>query len=599
MGIIYLRVAPHSYAQKSYDVESHCVYEITEAEGTKVTQTITIENLRSEIHAKEFRLNLNNISPKDIVATEDGQNLTIKEEPNGSQTTLVVVFDKAVVGKNNTREFQIQYTEDSFAIRSGEVWEISIPRLTDIDTFDTFTTELIVPMSIGHEAYMSPEPTYSYESDTHFVYEFDKESISKTGITAGFGEYQILSFSLSYHLENPVNKMTTTSVALPPDTSIQRVYYDDISPKPERITIDSDGNWIALFNLEPRERIDVVATGSVEIFSFPVSRMSVMPESLAANLVPSTYWQSNDPSILRIAKDLTTPQEIYDYVVATLSYDYSRVRPNIDRLGAVEALKNPEAAICMEFTDLFIALSRAAGIPAREVNGYAYSENPEIQPLSLVADVLHAWPEYWDETARVWVPVDPTWGQTTGGVDFFNKLDLRHFTFVIHGSDDTKPFPPGSYKLGSNPQKDVFVSFGQTPAKVENDIRVVSRRSSTLPFKRSQIVTTITNYGPKAEYNLSATLTGDNKTLDSQFIEVLPPFGEYSFTTSIPFNYLGSNIPETITVSVKNNDIIVTTSRNAQIIINITATLAIFVIIIIVVLAKTGRFPSFKRKKAL
>jgi len=51
----------------------------------------------------------------------------------------------------------------------------------------------------------------------------------------------------------------------------------------------------------------------------------------------------------------------------------------------------------MEFTDLFIALSRAAGIPAREINGFAYTDDIRLRPLDLVTDMLHAWPEYYDE----------------------------------------------------------------------------------------------------------------------------------------------------------------------------------------------------------
>ena len=180
-----------------------------------------------------------------------------------------------------------------------------------------------------------------------------------------------------------------------------------------------------------------------------------------------------------MALELKTPEAIYDYVVKTLKYDYSRVRANVERLGALAALKSPNTAICMKFTDLFIALARASGIPAREINGYAYTENPQIQPLSLVADVLHAWPEYYDKEEKVWIPIDPTWGSTTGGVDFFNKLDLRHFTFVIHGKDSVKPYAAGSYKLGTNPQKDVFVSFGSLPEVRFSSIQILGEFSQT------------------------------------------------------------------------------------------------------------------------
>ena len=138
----------------------------------------------------------------------------------------------------------------------------------------------------------------------------------------------------------------------------------------------------------------------------------------------------------------------------------------------------------MEFTDTFIALSRAAGIPAREINGYAYTENPHVQPMGMVSDVLHSWPEYYDKEKNFWVPIDPTWGNTTGGVDFFHKLDLRHFAFVIHGVDSSKPYPPGSYKLGANPQKDVYVSFGKLPKMRNPKISIKSENKLNRKFKK-------------------------------------------------------------------------------------------------------------------
>src|SRR5690606_17741822 len=219
-------------------------------------------------------------------------------------------------------------------------------------------------------------------------------------------------------------------------------------PKPSNISLDTDSNWIAEYEMSPRQRIDVTAKGRVEIIAVPRPYINVSPQTLEANLAPTEFWPSDDPEIIKLAKSLGTPEAIYKYVVNTLHYDYGRAKPNVERLGAKKALQNPNSAICTEFTDLFITLSRAAGIPAREVNGYAYTENPDIEPISLVADVLHAWPEYWNEEARTWIPVDPTWGATTQGVDYFNKLDLRHFAFVMHGVSDTKPFAPGSYKLG-------------------------------------------------------------------------------------------------------------------------------------------------------
>ncbi len=175
------------------------------------------------------------------------------------------------------------------------------------------------------------------------------------------------------------------------------------------------------------------------------------------------YWQTNNKEIKTLAKKLKTPFEIYQYVVNNLTYDFERVRENLPRKGALEVLKNPSSAVCLEFTDLFIALARANGIPAREVNGFAYTQNSKEKPLSLIKDVLHAWPEYYDFDIETWVMVDPTWGNTTGGVDHFYTLDFNHFAFVIKGLDSTYPIPAGGYKISNEESsKDIKVEFSNT-----------------------------------------------------------------------------------------------------------------------------------------
>src|SRR4030095_6203634 len=61
------------------------------------------------------------------------------------------------------------------------------------------------------------------------------------------------------------------------------------------------------------------------------------------------------------------------------------------------------AADCTEFASLFIALSRAAGIPARPVFGYL------VEPGESRYEISHLWAEFRDGD-RGWVTVDPTNG---------------------------------------------------------------------------------------------------------------------------------------------------------------------------------------------
>lgn len=593
---LFLMVHKSAFAAESFNVDVHATYEILESGITHVSHRVTIENLDSITHAEKFSLNLVSIDPMEVSIEEDGKPVRYRTSPLNHGVRLDIDFTNAVVGLGEKRTFTIEFDERNFASRTGEVWEISIPRLTDKNTFDSYEVDLIVPTSFGNEAYISPDYT-SFNSDgPNHIYSFSKDDLTQSGITAGFGKFQVFSFSLSYHLENPTGKKTSAPIALPPDNSIQRVYYEDISPLPENIFIDPDGNWLAEYQLGPRERLDVVAKGSVQIYSSPRPHLSFDPETLAKNLSATEYWPSADPEIIELSNELSGPKEIYGFVVETLSYNYERVQPNVERLGAAKALRNPENAICMEFTDLFITLARASGIPAREVNGYAYTENPEIEPLSLVADVLHAWPEYWDQTTKTWIPVDPTWGSTTEGVDFFNKLDLRHFAFVIHGIDDTNPVAPGSYKLGSNPQKDVYVSFGQLPTERNSTPIIRARRVNTLPFLGGKVSVSVTNPGPQAIYNLTPTVGYDETVIATEYVEVMPPHNTFSFEADIPYSFFGTKTPDNIVVNVDDTMLQVPTLKNLQVFMNLIVISLVLISAIVLTLIKSGKLKSWKRR---
>ncbi|MBX4205804.1 transglutaminase domain-containing protein, partial [Candidatus Microgenomates bacterium] len=472
------------------------------------------------------------------------------------------------------------------AIRTGEVWEISIPKLSQTESFSSYTVKLSVPSSFGQLAYVSPEAD-RVEGDGKKIYVFDKNTISKTGVTAAFGQFQVFEFDLTYHLENPLGKAAIAEIAIPPDTAYQKVTYSSLTPEPQTVTIDNDGNWIAIYKLKPRERIDVKAQGVVQIFAGPRYQSEITNEAKLTNLKESAVWQINSPIVRASAKDLNTPRQIYDYIVSTLSYDYDRVRPNVDRLGAEEVLRNPKNAICMEFTDAFIALARSKGIPAREVNGYAYTENPELQPLSLVADVLHSWPEFWDDNRKVWIPVDPTWGNTTGGVDYFSKLDLRHFTFVIHGSDPYKPYPPGSYKLGASPQKDVYVNFGKLPEKRLGAPLIKAKIQPIIPLISDKLIATVRNPGPTSIENQSIDVYFDSRKVLEKKIEILPPYSETTVEQKIPFALFGHNTPSKIEVSYDGQSTTLPTDKSTVIIISLVIVLILIFALVLYLFLRT------------
>ncbi len=595
--IVFFLSSNSVFAEDKFKTSIEVTYKVNESGITTITNRVTLENLYTDFYATAYTLSLDNIKAGNINAYEEGKKLPVETTINDTKTNIVITFTNSVVGRGNKRTFNITYDDFSIAQRTGEVWEISIPRLSSDSDFYSYDISLVVPNSFGEEAYISPNPGRKELKDDYKIYSFNKNIISKTGIMAGFGEFQVFSFNMTYHLENPLIKFATIDIALPPDTSLQKVYYSSLDPKPDNIKVDLDGNWLARYTLTPRQRVDIKLEGSVQIFSFPRQFFVPSDEVLSRNLKSSEFWQKDDYAIIELANKYNTPKEIYDFVVNYLNYDITRVKPNLDRFGALQALKNPDSAICMEYTDLFIAIARAANIPAREINGFAYTENPKIQPLSLVSDVLHSWPEYWDKNKKTWVAIDPTWGSTTGGIDFFNKLDLRHFTFVIHGEDPQKPYPPGSYKLGPNPQKDVYVNFGQLPKERTPKIKISAKIEKFIPFVSQKMHIKLENIGTTADYNLISKVFFDFKEANSENISVITPYAKSEYDIKIPFSFLGRKTPHIIKIEAGGESLEIKGAKTEVIIYNLASIFLITLIFTLGILIKLGKIkiPNIKK----
>ena len=207
----------------------------------------------------------------------------------------------------------------------------------------------------------------------------------------------------------------------------------------------------------------------------------------------------------------------------------------------------------------------------------------------MVADVLHSWPEYWDREKGLWGPVDPTWGSTTGGVDYFSKLDLRHFAFVIHGADSEKPYPPGSYKLGPNPQKDVFVSFGSNQiAKYEN-VDIAIDPIDKYFLKNLKLKIRAKNNGNVAIYGANLKVYLDSQETVNKTLEIIPPYGIHEEVVIIPITPLFWEIPRFIKVSILNKEMEIATFPN-ELILNL-----LFVVISLIFVLVLGVYFWIKR----
>lgn len=549
----------------SYDI----TYDIADTGITTVTEKITLRNLTSQFYATEFNSSIGATNITDVVASDTpGQKLETKIEQKDNATSINVKFNQQVVGIGKQFTWTLQYQSKDFAQKVGKVWEITIPRVSSKARLDNYQVTLSIPLTFGEPTLMSPFPKNQTTNNGKMYLTFDKDQLESTGISATFGNAQIYDFDLSYNLENKGLVPILTTIALPPDTNYQDVIYQRIEPKPINVTVDEDGNYLAWYRLNRNQDFTVKVLGSAKLYTkSKVKNPYLSLEKRKAYTAPAKYWEVDNlvikeklAEILKDHQNATNNEKakiIYKYVVNFLKYDPSRIKDNIQRYGALAALNNPTQAVCMEFTDLFITFARAAGIPARELDGYAYTVNPSLRPLSLNGDTLHTWPEYWDDV-KGWVMVDPTWENTTQGVDYFNKLDLDHFVFVIKGTSPEKPVPAGSYKFTNKDSTDVNVTLSAVDflGKPQLDTQIITSDEIIAGFP-GKLKVKIANNGNGTQQAASfSVLANDINILNNidHVLGAIPPYGFVEYSFDIRTNSFFDSFKDTIVVLIGNQE---------------------------------------------
>ena len=125
--------------------------------------------------------------------------------------------------------------------------------------------------------------------------------------------------------------------------------------------------------------------------------------------------------------------------------------------------------------------------------------------------------------------VDPTWGNTTGGVDYFDVLDFDHVAFVQRGYDSEYPVPAGGYKYDEDENlKDVNVTFPRRFVKPPDSITIEGDENkkyySMLPLSTSF---TVNNAGQGLLPAQKIVVSNSDLDPKSQAIDIesIPPFG--------------------------------------------------------------------------
>ena len=190
-----------------------------------------------------------------------------------------------------------------------------------------------------------------------------------------------------------------------------------------------------------------------------------VPSNLSTYMQPiPNLWESNNPVFENKALELTAGKtSLYDKAKAIFDFVESHLVyvPQTEEHSALWAYDN-RIGDCSEFTHLFSALCRAAGIPTRFVSGYGY-DPAKGEDLAAMG---HAFAFIYLPGVE-WAPMDLTWNRPQG---MFGELSNDHLieltsdgSNLVSGSEIKIPSNRVNYSFsGPNPNINFESTYGIT-----------------------------------------------------------------------------------------------------------------------------------------
>ncbi len=367
---------------------------------------------------------------------------------------------------NETVTFKFEYTNYLMLEQNGGLKDIFLNGFASSTNFITqnrivkYETKIYVHKNLGIENFIFPENVQKTSNSEYYIYEIDQNDLVGNYVWLQFGNMQYYKFKIIQDIQksettNSGNK-NRYEIIIPRDITSwkvnQTVFFTKIFPTPKWVRTDEEGNLFATFEFDSNKDGQIIIQGfaEVKINDIPETTDFGKLEDIDLNtmqkyLLPADFWEVDNPLIQNQAKELKADKNdiyeitktTYDFVISQIDYSEIKRFGLNERQGAVKTLQGG-AAVCMEYSDLFLTLMRAQGVPARAVFGYGY--DPKVDSSSQEA---HQWVQIYAPKLNNWINIDVTWGET--GPSLIGG-DLNHFfTHIAAISPNT---PPGISTAG-------------------------------------------------------------------------------------------------------------------------------------------------------
>ncbi|MBN2016376.1 transglutaminase domain-containing protein [Candidatus Dojkabacteria bacterium] len=419
----------------------------------------------------------------ETIVLTDGQGNSLEPEMqiNDERIELKVPYREDIT-RGMEKTFVLEYDNFELAEKVGNIWNIYIPGMPEnfdqiitsesgAQTKTSYSVVLEIEDKLGEANFVLPEPSSFVRQNGNLVYTFDSSSLVEQSAWIQIGDRQYYSFQITQKVqqsEGLSSKMFNIfyDLALPRENDLesQNVYFESITPEPDYVREDSEGNVIARFSFPKDEGTEIAVKGyivtnvpnkinSSEVGNIEdidlekdygeIENMKVLFKDL---LSQAEYWEVNDVNISKKASELKGKEENvyeiilsdYNFVIESVDYDNLKTDVFNERQGALKTLEGG-SSVCMEYSDLLITLLRAQGIPARAAFGYGFDPKSEGQNQE-----GHQWVEAYVPNVG-WVPIDPTWGDT--GRKNYIGGDIDHVLWRVASLNVDTPSSVTKYSI--------------------------------------------------------------------------------------------------------------------------------------------------------
>ncbi len=393
-------------------------YEGEEVDRNKVDMVMNFKALGTDIAIEITRVEYTgaDLMPRYFLSTSNESGL---KQVEGRIVDGIAYIKTTLDGE--TTETEVAVPPDTISENTGveSLFRKGL-KIGDKRNFHIFSFDLLKPVKTEIE--VEGKDTLTYQSEEKQVYVLRQKVDMMNGITA---KIWLDADGVNYRIEVPMMGFTMITAKTDKETALRGIEEIDVVLK-TRI-LPSGGqpkrnakNFEAEVKLTSGNLRDAIMSNSrqkLEVNAENVGRLSIHVPTVTAEDCPdlplldvegeflsaSAYIQTEAPAIRAKAQEILDGEANSWRAAEKLSqWVHTAITEKKMSGGFGTSLTALESRTgdCTEHTVLFIALARAAGIPARICSGVAYATD---------AFYYHFWPEVYVGT---WVQMDPTLGQT-------------------------------------------------------------------------------------------------------------------------------------------------------------------------------------------